>query len=433
MHIHLDALGGIAGDIFAAAILDAFPEHKEGLLESVSAATQGLHLHCHLEPHNDGIFQGYRFLVDLNHNSGLLPANAADSGHTHEHADNGTNHLDRHHHDELTHHRTWAHVRTNLRDAPLVTPVREHALAIFGLIAEAEAKVHGIDLEHVSFHEVGAWDSLADIVAAAHLIAALEPCQWSVSALPLGSGRVKTMHGIMPVPAPATALLLKGFETFDDGIPGERVTPTGAAILRHICRKLPQQRGGTRILKRSGVGFGTKILPGISNCLRVLAFDLSPAAKSTAINSSAHRDLAVIEFEVDDQSAEELAMGLDRLRANAQIFDVIQLPVFGKKGRMMTSVRVLARVAALNEAVEACFRETTTIGLRHHLVSGSALPREARCVEVGGRVMRVKTVDRPGGPTAKAEADDALMQETHAARAKLRREAESLALKEIEN
>ncbi len=120
-------------------------------------------------------------------------------------------------------------------------------------------------------------------------------------------------------------------------------------------------------------------------------------------------------------------MGLDRLREHDDVFDVVQMPVFGKKGRMMTHVRALAR-AGSDDAVAACFRETTTIGLRHHLVGGSALPRSVRTVEVDGRPMRVKTVERPGGRTAKAEADDALGHETHAGRARLRREAERLAL-----
>lgn len=422
MHIHLDTLGGLAGDMFVAALLGAFPEHKEGVLESVRAASQGLSLECRFEPHNDGVLQGFKFLVELKHSS--------DIGHTHHHSINGGGHGAPHYHDHLEGERAWTKLREDLAKTRLAPAVKETSLAIFGLLAEAEAKVHGVDVDRVTFHEVGAWDSLADIVAAAHLIAAVAPSQWSVSALPLGSGRVKTMHGIMPVPAPATTLLLEGFETIDDGIPGERVTPTGAAILRYLCPNGLEHHRGKRVLKRSGIGFGTKILPGISNCLRVLAYDLSPIAEPTALDNSAHRDLAVIEFEVDDQSAEELAMGLDRLRVHPDIFDVVQAPVFGKKGRMMTSVRVLARAPALSDAVQACFQETTTIGLRHHMVAGSTLLREVKSVEIAGSSIRVKTVDRPGGRTAKAEADDAVMQETHAARSALRREAERLALKE---
>ncbi len=225
----------------------------------------------------------------------------------------------------------------------------------------------------------------------------------------------------MPVPAPATALLLQGFETFDDGIPGERVTPTGAAILRYLgCA--PGTGKAPRRLARTGLGFGTRALPGLSNCLRALVFE----AQHTDI-AAGHRELAVIQFEVDDQSAEDLAAGLDRLRATEGVHDVVQMAVFGKKGRMATHVQVLARPAALETVSEACFRETTTIGLRTHLVNGLALPRRTAEVEVDGRRLRVKLVERPGGATGKAEADDALATPGHAARARLRRRAEAMA------
>ncbi len=282
--------------------------------------------------------------------------------------------------------------------------------------------MHGIPVERVAFHEVGAWDSIADIAAAAHLIAALHATRWTVGALPLGSGMVRTQHGLLPVPAPATALLLEGFSTRDDGVPGERVTPTGAAILRHLCGGAPEPRTGPRVLARSGVGFGTKRLAGLSNCVRVLAFEAADDPRPD------HRTIAVIEFEVDDQSGEDLAMGLDRLRGRPDVLDVVQAPVFGKKGRMMAHVRVLAQAEALDAVADACFRETTTIGLRHGLVAGRALPRRAATVAVADRSVRVKLAERPGGITAKAEADDALAHADHAARAALRREAERRAL-----
>jgi hypothetical protein len=225
----------------------------------------------------------------------------------------------------------------------------------------------------------------------------------------------------MPVPTPATALLLEGFATVDDGVAGERVTPTGAAILRHLCRH-NKSSGRPRVLMRSGVGFGTRTFPGLSNCLRVMSFE------AQAASSAEHRELSIVEFEVDDQSGEDLAIGLEHLRAHEAVFDVVQAPVFGKKGRMMTHIRLLSRPANLDDVIDACFRETTTIGLRHHTVDGAALRRRLGQVEVGGQAVRVKTVERPGGRTAKAEADDGLALESHAERARLRREAENLAL-----
>lgn len=422
MHIHLDPLGGVAGDMFAAALLDAFPEHQEGVRASVRAVDA--RIACATQGHNDGILKGLRFAVSA---PGAEPGHGQHRhGHPHPARDHHGHHGHDHDHgdapDHRHGHRPWAEIRAALEAADLAPAVRAHALGIFGHLADAEARVHGVAVEAVAFHEVGAFDSIADIVAAAHLIAALEVRSWSVSALPLGSGRVRTQHGPLPVPAPATTLLLEGFPTLDDGIAGERVTPTGAAILRHLCGDDPGRGRPRGLLGRTGIGFGTKVLPGLSNCLRVLVLEDAVA------RGSGRRDLAVIAFEVDDQSGEDLAMGLDRLRADPGVLDVVQAPVLGKKGRMMAHIQILARPESLEAVIAACFRETTTIGLRYHPVEGAVLERAARTVAQDGRSVRVKVVDRPGGRTAKAEADDARDAAGHAARAALRREAERLAL-----
>ncbi len=388
-HIHLDPLGGIAGDMFVAAMLDGHPEHEATVVQTVREVAG---VRCRVLRHRDRVLAGTRFAV-----------------------------LDepRHSHDAGGHgHTPWRDIRLRLQGAAVPEAVRRHAIGIFGELAEAEAKVHGIEPEAVTFHEVGAIDSIADIVAAAWLIAEQGEATWSVGPLPLGSGRVSTAHGVMPVPAPATALLLQGMAMIDDGIAGERVTPTGAAILKHLDCGVPPA-GGPRRLVRTGLGFGTRSLPGISNVLRVLVFETGHAGAAVG-----HRQLAVISFEVDDQSAEDLAAGLDRLRGQPGVHDVLQMPAFGKKGRMAAHVQVLVRPDSLDAAVEACFRETTTIGLRTQLVDGVTLPRQSADVAVDGRRLRVKLVDRPGGRTGKTEAEDVLAVENHAARARLRREAE---------
>jgi uncharacterized protein (TIGR00299 family) protein len=386
MQLHLDPLGGIAGDMFAAAVLDAFPQRAESAIAAASALAP---VRCRLVEHRDGLLAGRRFLVEAEHRHG------------HEHA-----------------HTHWRDIRRRIQGSDLPAGVRRHALGIFGLLAEAEAAVHGVPADEVAFHEVGAADSVADIVAAGFLIDAIGATAWTVGPVPLGSGRVRTAHGAMPVPAPATARLLEGFRTVDDGVPGERVTPTGAAILRYVT-SLGRPSPRPRTLRRSGTGFGTRRLPGISNCLRVLVLDED--AGDAALRG--HRELGVVEFEVDDQSAEELALGLDRLRAEPGVHDVLQMPAFGKKGRMVTHVQVLARPDALDAVVDTCFRETATIGLRYGTVSGIALPRRAGAVEVEGRRLRVKAVERPGGTTVKTEADDVAAVPGHAARARLRHEA----------
>ena len=302
-----------------------------------------------------------------------------------------------------------------LEGSRLLAKVKRIAIAIFHELAQAEAAVHGKQVDTVAFHEVGNWDSIADIVAAATLIEAAGAASWSVGSLPLGRGWVETDHGRLPVPAPATTLLLRGFAFHDDGRHGERVTPTGAAILRYIA---PSTGIGPspRMLERTGIGFGTRRLPGMSNVLRVLAFK---------DEDTVHEQVGVIQFEIDDQTGEDLAVALDHIRADDGVIDVVQTPAFGKKGRMVASIQILTRPEALDATAALCFRQTTTLGLRSRIEARSVLPRKAMTTAEG---VRVKLADRPGGPTAKAEMDDADHQESHKARAELRHRAESQAL-----
>ena len=431
IEIHLDLVGGIAGDMFVAALLDAFPEHLAPVEAAIAAVALLAAVRCELVAHRDAVLTGRRFVVESAGDS-LSPAAVGAStgfaeahphphphGHAHPHESSGALRGEDHG------HVAWRRIRTGLEAAPLDVDVRAHALAIFARLAQAEAQVHGIAVDDVGFHEVGAWDSIADIVAAAAVIAAVGAARWTVGAVPLGSGRVRTAHGALPVPAPATALLLRGFATIDDGVGGERVTPTGAAILAHLCGDASPSPRGPRTLRGQGFGFGTRVLPGLSNCVRVLAFERDPDGSQSARDA-----VAVVEFEVDDQSGEDLAIGLDRLRAQAGVLDVVQVPMFGKKGRVTMHVRALADPALLDDAIRVCFDETTTIGLRHRLVDRVVLKRATRTIDVDGRSLRIKQVERPHGVTAKAEADDVAAQPLHATRVSLRQRAEQMTLDE---
>jgi len=381
--IHLDPLGGIAGDMFVAALLDAFPGFEAATIAAARALSP---LACrtlrHQEGHHGEGLGGLRFEVGA-------PASVA--------------------------HTSWREIRAGIVASSLPEPVQAHALGIFSLLAAAEGKVHGIEPEAVTFHELGAADSIADILAAAWLIEAVGPTRWSVAPLPLGGGQVTTAHGRMPVPAPATVLLLEGFTLIDDGIGGERVTPTGAAILRYLAAASPTP-GPARRLTASGTGFGSRRLPGLANCLRVLVLDDAPGPDG-------ERWLGVISFEVDDQSPEDLAVGLERLRALPGVLDVLQMPACGKKGRLLAHIQLLVQPEAMAAAADAAFRETTTIGLRTQMVRAPALPREAMRTEVEGRSLRVKRVQRPGGATTKAEIDDVAAVAGQAERARLRQAA----------
>ena len=408
--IHLDPIGGIAGDMFVAALVDAFPDLIPGLLAEVRKLPAPAGAEIRVIEHRDAVLTGRRFDV-----AEPTPAVA----HHHDHANGHDAPLSRARID-------YADIRKLLRETPLREPVREHALALFALLAEAEAVVHGISPDRVVFHEVGAWDSIVDLVAAAYLIDALSPTQWTWSAVPIGGGRAHGAHGVLPVPAPATALLLRGMAVVDDGIQGERVTPTGAAILKHLTAGSEAPRAPTAmIMGATGNGFGLKTFPRLSNVLRCIAY-----TKPSAETAAGDEEIAVATFEIDDQTAEDLSVALDRIRQAPGVLDVFQIPVFGKKGRMMVQVQVLARPGNMDAVAELCFAETSTLGLRLAHVPRRAVPRSI--VSLKEPQMRVKLAARPGGQvTAKAEMDDlAGLPGGKAARDEARRSGESRAIEE---
>jgi uncharacterized protein (TIGR00299 family) protein len=432
MHLHLDAVGGLAGDMFAAALLDLRPDLASGAIAAARAAGLAPDVALAHQAFDDGVLTGSRFVVTLpgggdaptgHHAHETADGDDGTHGHGHRHAhDPADDHAHAHPVPHDHGHVRWADLRARLAGVPLAQPVRERAVAIFAGLAAAEARVHGKPIDAVSFHEVGAWDSIADIVAAAWLIEEIGATSWSVGPLPLGSGRVRTAHGLLPVPAPATVLLLEGLPCFDDGHAGERITPTGAAILKHLD-PAPGLGPTPRVLGRVGHGFGTRRLRGLPNVLRVLAFD--DAATGLAVDQ-----VTSLAFEVDDQTAEDLALGLDRLRALPGVLDVVQGAVTAKQGRQAAAVRVLATPTASEAVAAACLRETTTLGVRLQRVERRVLVRESVTAADGTRVKRAR---RPGATTAKAELADLAGAGDHAAREARRRAAEQAALDGVDD
>jgi hypothetical protein len=378
-HLHLDPLGGIAGDMFAAAMLDFMPEMEDAALAAGRALLGDEAAVEVVRAPVDG-FAGVRLKVTC---------------------------------EPGRHHRHLSDILAMIGGCDaLPAGAREIAADIFARLAAAEAEVHGKPMETIHFHEVGAADSILDIALAGLLIDAAGTESWSIAALPLGGGTVNTEHGVMPVPAPATALLLRGFEVRDDGIGGERVTPTGAAILAHLRPKIvPERASGA--LGRIGMGFGTRKLPGMPNVLRVL--EIEEYGMTT-------EQITVIEFEIDDQTAEDLAFALDALRGLESVRDVIQTPCFGKKSRMAAAIRVLCEPAARETVRDTIFSQTTTLGLREQLVTRHVLERWSEDRDGVG----VKISRRGVTLTRKAEFDDlARGAHDHAARQALRRKVEN--------
>jgi pyridinium-3,5-bisthiocarboxylic acid mononucleotide nickel chelatase len=223
---------------------------------------------------------------------------------------------------------------------------------------------------------------------------------------------------LLPVPAPATAALLTGFAWRDDGVEGERVTPTGAAILRHLVGPNCSGSSGAGRLVSTGTGAGTRTLPGIPNVLRALVFDVEPAL-------AAREQIVVLSFEIDDMTGEEIAVAADRLRAVEGVLDLTIGQVQGKKGRLMQSFRLLIQPGRSDAVIERCFLETSTIGLRVADEQRVALPRRLARAKADGLAIGIKTAERVGGVTIKAENDD-LLAESLEARRRLKRLAEQV-------
>jgi uncharacterized protein (DUF111 family) len=243
-----------------------------------------------------------------------------------------------------------------------------------------------------------------DVVAAGSLAAALTGASWSVSDLPRGHGLVRTRHGLLPVPAPATAEILKGFRWRDDGIAGERVTPTGAAILAHLIPPATQQRAPGGRLTATGMGAGTRELAGMPNILRALVF-AAPTSEDVRAPDDA---VIVLSFDIDDMTGEEIGIAADRLRLLSGVLDLSIGTRLGKKGRPLNDFRLLLSPASLAAVCERCFIETSTIGLRWRIEQRACLPRQALTLAIGsGESVRGKRSLRPGGQSSlKIESDD---------------------------
>jgi pyridinium-3,5-bisthiocarboxylic acid mononucleotide nickel chelatase len=377
--------GGIA-----ATKVDVFSDEKPGAAAELARdhADHDSHAHEHSHVHGDG---GHEHSHDHEHEH----SHAHDDNHTHEH---GHSHEDHYHEAEHEHHshehaphRSLATILGIIRDAAVSDAVKERASRAFQLLGEAEAAIHSIPIEKVHFHEVGAVDTIVDIVCAAAGCEALGVDRWMASPLNVGSGTVKCEHGTLPVPAPATLALLGDAPVYAAGPAMERVTPTGAAVLRMLdvtYGTLPAMRVASR-----GYGAGGRDTPGEPNVLRLLVGE--------GTDESAVEPIAIIETVVDDSTPELIAYASELLLA-AGAWDVYRVPVQMKKGRTGVQITVLCKPDLLDALRDLLLRETTTIGLHWRLENKMALAREFVEVETAWGKVRIKVARWPSGAVANA-------------------------------
>lgn len=343
MHIHLDLVGGLAGDMFLAAAIDADLVDIEALTAALQTLGLGDEVRIVCEHGRRGAIAGTHVRF-----ANWDPDAEAD-------------------------HRHLTAIEAMIRDSDLPSNVRSRAIEMFRTLGEAEAAIHDIPLEKVHFHEVGAVDSILDFVCAAWVIETTA-ATWSVGDVPAGRGTIVTAHGEIPVPAPATGRLLSGFSIVQRDVESELVTPTGAAILATLDPAYEQRRGR---LSRTGFGLGTRDLQGMSNVVRMMVFEAG------ASDDLLHDRVARIETDVDDQDPQELATVAETLLPAAGAIDVVRIPVYMKKGRLGTRLSVLAPLADRDAIVECLLRHTSTFGVRVDTIERTKLRREI--VTVGTR------------------------------------------------
>jgi len=419
---YLECFSGISGDMLLGALVDAGVPFSV-LQETCAQLGVGAHLHQRKvmrggltgtkvdvippgdkghshshDSHSHGEAQASHSHGEHTHEAHAHShshSHAEATGHTHDQPEHSHSHDGAHAHSHAG-HRSLAAILAIIRSAPLAERVKERSMRAFQLLGEAEAGIHSMPIEEVHFHEVGAVDTIVDIVCSAAGAEYLNVDRWLASALNVGSGTVVCQHGTLPVPAPATLALLADAPVYADGPPMERVTPTGATILLMLdvkYGKLPAMR-----IVATGYGAGGRDTPGQPNLLRLLVGEEAPAP---APEPQTEEKIAILETVIDDTNPQVIAYVSELLLA-AGAWDVYRVAVQMKKGRTGVQLTVLCAPERIAEMRDLIFRETTTIGLHWRVENKVALAREFAEVQTTWGPVKIKIARWPNGEQANA-------------------------------
>ena len=381
--LYLDCGMGAAGDMLAGALLELLPD-PDAFVQELNAlgvpgvsfrretaekcGIRGTHLSVTVHgEEEESIDCGPGHVHEHDHDH----AHEHDHDHAHEHPHG---HTHGHHHHSSLHdieHIVCGHL-------PIPERVRQQVMAVYRLIAEAESHAHGVPVTEIHFHEVGTLDAVADITAVCLLMDRLSPDEVVASPVHVGSGQVKCAHGILPVPAPATAYILRDVPIYGGSIRGELCTPTGAALLRHFVTRfgdMPPMR-----TQAIGYGMGKKDFAA-ANCVRAMLGEDAGQGGDR---------VWMLACNVDDMTAEAVGFAMERL-FDCGALDVYTVPIGMKKSRPGTMLCVLCRPEAKDAMLDCLFRYTTTIGVRELALQRHVLDR------------RVTTLDTPYGPVRRKE------------------------------
>ena len=420
--LYLDCGMGAAGDMLAAALLELLPDGDAFLEEvntlgipgvrieretAVKCGITGTHISVTVNGmEEESLDAGHEHLHE-HHTHHMVAETAWDGGteeHSHDHdgagghhhhASNGHGENDGHHH-----HHGHGHHHSSLHDIehivrghlPLPEKVREDVMSVYKLIAEAESHAHGVPVTEIHFHEVGTMDAIADITMVCLLMDKLSPEEVVVSPVHVGSGQVRCAHGILPVPAPATAHILKDVPIYGGTVKGELCTPTGAALLKHFAARfgsMPAMR--TRAI---GYGMGKKDFEA-ANCVRAILGDTEGGEDS----------VLELSCNVDDMSAEQISFAMERLFEGGAL-DVYTVPIGMKKSRPGVLLRVLTKEQDKEKILGLLFRHTTTIGVRETRMQRYVLDRKMTSVETPYGTVRCKESTGYGVKRTKYEYED---------------------------
>ena len=401
--LYLECGMGAAGDMLTAALLELMPDPDAAVAElnglgipgvqfSKEAVSKcgigGTHMtvKVHGEEESEEMFHHHHEHHDHPHEHEHSPESACHEHHDHLHEHEDHEHTHEHHHEhahEHTHEHTHEHGdaghthhhHSSLHDIEHIVcghlnipeQVKQDVMAVYGLIAEAESHAHGVPVTEIHFHEVGTMDAVADITAVCLLMNKIAPDQVIVSPVHVGSGHVHCAHGILPVPAPATAYILNGVPMYGGAVKGELCTPTGAALLKHFATRF----GDMPVMRTEAIGYGMgKKDFEQANCIRAMLGETEDAGDS----------VLQLECNVDDMTAEELGFAMEAILA-AGALEVYTVAAGMKKSRPGTLLSVLCHEAEKEKLVRVIFQNTTTIGVREHACSRYTLKRSFETVQ----------------------------------------------------
>ena len=405
--LYLDCSMGAAGDMLCAALLELLPDPDAAL-----ATLNGIgipHVVFAKAPSVKNGITGTHITVRVG---------GVDEAELHHDHDHHHDHHQEHHHEHHHHaHSDLGSIESLLTHLHVSDRVRTDALAVYRSIAAAESAVHGCPVDQIHFHEVGTLDAVADVTAFCLLMERLAPDEVVASPVHVGSGTVRCAHGVLPVPAPATAYLLRGIPCYGGTVQGELCTPTGAALLKHFVNRfgpMPAMR-----IDSIGYGMGTKDFD-TANCVRAMLGETDAGSEETVFELSAN---------VDDMTAEQIGFAMERLFAAGAI-EAYTIPIGMKKNRPGTLIRAIAKVDQREAVLSAFFRHTTTLGVRAAVTRRYILDRTVETEETSLGTVRVKRAQGYGVQRSKMEYED--LARIARERDVSLHEAAALAQKEIE-